>query len=290
VAKTVEQGFREFASGLVPSGAESDAAKNHRASIETCLTTNYGVSCFFRTGSFGNGTSVRGHSDVDYFAVIPTKHLKLNSGTTLASIRQTLEMRFPRTGVHVDCPAVVVPFGTRASETTEIVPADHIGTSEDGYQIYDIPDCSSGWMRASPTAHNAYVKEHNDRLGGKLKPLIRFVKAWKYYRNVPISSFFLELRVTKLMEKESTIIYSMDLASIFRELDANGLASVRDPLGISGLISACSSDTKLEDAKSKVSTALSRIENAREAEAQDRISDAFDWWDKVFNYEFPSYT
>ena len=55
------------------------------------------------------------------------------------------------------------------------------------------------------------VAAENNRLRKKLKPLIRFVKTWKYYCNVPISSFYLELRVTKWMESEDTIVYDIDL-------------------------------------------------------------------------------
>ena len=85
----------------------------------------------------------------------------------------------------MSCPAVVVPFGTDAKESTEVTPADYIKVNEDGYKMYEIPDCSNGWMRSSPDAHNAYVRGVDEDLSKKVKPLIRFIKAWKYYRNVP---------------------------------------------------------------------------------------------------------
>ena len=69
--RTVDQGFRAFLQRLTPTTGESTAAKTHRASIETCLKNNFGMTRFFRTGSFGNGTSISGYSDVDYFAEIP---------------------------------------------------------------------------------------------------------------------------------------------------------------------------------------------------------------------------
>ena len=47
-------------------------------------------------------------------------------------------------------------------------------------------------QQASPDAHNAYVASIDTKFGGKVKPLIRFIKAWKYFRDVPISSFYLE--------------------------------------------------------------------------------------------------
>jgi len=58
MAKTVKEGFRIFHSRLTPTGGESEAAKSHRASIEACLKKNFEITRFFRTGSFGNGTSI----------------------------------------------------------------------------------------------------------------------------------------------------------------------------------------------------------------------------------------
>lgn len=287
--RTIEEGFRDFLSKLTPSSTESDAAKKHRASIEACLEANFDLRRFFRTGSFGNGTSISGYSDVDYFASIPRKKLYRNSGTTLTRVRDVLDNRFPNTGVRVDCPAVKVPFGSEAKESTEVVPADYIKKTTDGHYIYEIPDCSGGWMFSSPDAHNAYVRKIDDKLGGKVKPLIRFIKAWKYYRRVPISSFYLELRVAKYAGGEESIVYDIDVKRIFSLLDSIELAAIQDPMGVSGLISACPTKAKLDDVKSKLATALSRAEKALEAKNKDNVKDAFDWWNLVYDGNFPSY-
>ena len=69
--RTVDEGFRDFLQKLTPSNTESVAAKNHRASIKQCIESNFGLKRFWRTGSFGNGTSISGYSDVDYMASIP---------------------------------------------------------------------------------------------------------------------------------------------------------------------------------------------------------------------------
>ena len=106
-------------------------------------------------------------------------------------------------------------------------------------------------MRSSPDAHNAYVRKGDGDLGNKVKPLIRFIKAWKYYQNVPISSFYLELRVAKYAEGESSIIYDMDVKRVFSHLDSIDLANMQDPMGISGSISPCATQAQLDDAKSK---------------------------------------
>jgi tRNA nucleotidyltransferase (CCA-adding enzyme) len=73
--RTIEEGFRDFLTNLTPSTTESQAAKSHRASIEACLRNNFGLHRFVRIGSFGNGTSISGFSDVDYLACLPTSTL-----------------------------------------------------------------------------------------------------------------------------------------------------------------------------------------------------------------------
>lgn len=286
--KTIIQGFNELHTKLTPSSFESQAVKTHRASIKSCLESNFGMKNFFKTGSTGNGTSIRGYSDTDYFASIPTDKLKENSSISLRELKEVLHKRFPNTGVYVDSPAVVCPFGTSKSESTEIVPADYL-KRVDGNNIYDIPDGNSEWMNAGPTAHNKYVSDVDKKLSYKVKPLIRFLKAWKYYCNVPISSFYLEIKVVKYAEKETTIEYSYDIRKIIAILYDSDLSAVIDPTGISGYIYACSSGAKKKDAISKLKTAKTRSANARIEQNNENIKEAFKWWDKFYNGKFSSY-
>src|SRR6266851_402302 len=102
MAKTVDDAFNELISRLTPTGSETATAASHRGSIEECLRTNFGMTSFFRSGSFGYGTSVSGYSDVDYFAVIPSARLQQNSDASLAQIQIALQRRFPNTRAHVD--------------------------------------------------------------------------------------------------------------------------------------------------------------------------------------------
>ena len=286
--RTVDEGFRDFLSKLTPSNSETEAAKQHRASIQQCIKSNFGLDRFWRIGSFGNGTSISGYSDVDYMASIPTKSLTQNSSNSLTKVRNALATRFPNTGVRTSCPAVIVPFGTDAKETTEVTPSYYVKAAS-GFQIYDMPDCAGGWMEASPDAHINYVRSVDNKRSSKVKPLIRFIKAWKYFQNVPVSSFYLELRVAKYASDKESIVYSIDVKRVLDLLDNINLARIQDPMGISGYISPCRSDADLATAKSKVSTARTRANKAREAEKRGDIKEAFNWWDKLFAYRFPSY-
>lgn len=286
--RSVEEGFRDFLTRLTASESETASAKSHRESIENRLEQDFGLHRLFRIGSFGNGTSISGHSDVDYLASLKDKFTSSNSSYSLSKVRDSLEARFPRTGVRVSCPAVVVPFGASSAERHEIVPGD-FSEINGSFMVYRIADCADGWMKVSPEAHIHYVNEVNKKLSSKVKPLIRFIKAWKYFRDVPISSFYLEMRVAKYATTESSIIYYIDIQKILKMLWDNQLAAIQDPMGVSGYISACKTEALRRDALSKLETALTRATNAKEAVEKDKISDAFDAWRLLYNYEFPTY-
>ena len=246
------------------------------------------MTSMFRSGSFGHGTSVSGYSDIDYFAVIPSGNLWKSSDYSLQKVKDALKDRFPSTtGISVRSPVVVVPFGGGAvGERHEIAPAYANGT-KNGYSVYGIPNRADGWMDASPTAHNAWVNEINDKLGKKVKQLIRLVKYWNHLNGSEIRSFYLELRATEFAYTQSSILYKYDVKSVFAALVNKDLAAMQDPQGISGLVYPCSDAIK-SNALSKANTALTRAQKAIDAEKDGKIDDAFYWWGMVFNNKFPS--
>jgi Second Messenger Oligonucleotide or Dinucleotide Synthetase domain len=291
MAKTLDDGFDTFITRLKPLDTEHEKAASHKDSVKRCMENNFGCNMFFETGSFGNGTGVRHFSDADYFARCPADRFYNDSAYTLRLVKEALQGTFSRTsGIAVKSPAVRIPFGTYASERLELTPAyagELISTPVGNKYSYNIPDYEGGWMQSSPGAHTEYVNREDKRLGGKLKPLIQMVKAWKFYNNVPIYSFYLELRVTKYAEGEPSIVYDTDIKNIMKFLYDNDLPSIQDPMGISGLVKACKTAIKKTDALSKLSTGYSRAIKAFD-ERSGNLDNAFYWWNLFFNNEFPS--
>jgi len=286
--RTINQGFVDFHQRITPAGHELGKAASHKASITARLKLYYDLKRLFYSGSANNGTNISCLSDVDFFASIPTNKLKNNSSTSLREIKECLQGRYSNTNIYVDSPAVVLDFGSGVWDTAEVIPADYV-EQKNGKNVYEIADGSGGWMKSSPSSHKSYVASENNRLGKKLKPLIRFIKAWKYYCNVPISSFYLELRITKWMESEDLIIYEYDVNTVLRKLNECGLAAIQDPKGVSGYVYPCSSEANKRDALSKLSTAKVRAQKAEHAENTENTKDAFYWWDMLFSGNFPSY-
>lgn len=286
--RSIEQGFSDFLTNIKATAAETSATVSHRASIKACLENKFGLKRFTRIGSFGNGTNISAYSDVDYLACLPTTSLKQSSNYSLRVVKEALETRFPNTGVMVRCPTVVCPFGEYRSQHTEIVVADYV-KEEKGYKVYEIADGNDGWMQICPDAHNAYVDAVDKKHDGKVKPLIRFIKAWKCYKDVPIKSFYLEMWVAKYADGESSIVYDIDVKSILTMLRDNGLAALQDPMGIDGYIYPCKTEAFKQDALSKLNTAATRAEIARTATTNGDIKEAFDWWKLIYNDKFPNY-
>lgn len=289
MANTVGKGFREFHGNLTPTRGEAQAAKKHRASIHACLEKHFGPVRLFRTGSFGNGTSIQGHSDIDYFACISAEMLEPNSSTALQQVEKALRTHFPN--AKIKGPAIVVDFRNETSRPAEIVPAKLVKQNAEGDFIYQIANGhgNGGWMRSSPDAHNKYVREIHKRLGRKVKPLVTFLKAWRYYHQVPIRSFYLEMRVAKYASQEGLNNYSRDLTNILKLLLDDQLAPLKDPKNISGSILPCSSEARKPAALLELKKVCQQAENAYKSENLGKIEDAFYWWNLVFAGNFPSY-
>jgi hypothetical protein len=206
-------------------------------------------------------------------------------------VKRALQVTFSRTqSIKVNSPAVAIVFGKHVSENLEITPCFYYKLSETPLgkkKSYAIAASGDKWTLSSPQAHNAYVEQHNKRLNGKLKPLIRLVKAWKFNHRVPISSFYLELRITKFLEDKKKINYDVDLYGIIKKLHDIQLADIQDPMKVSGLISACTTDIKHRAALSKLARAYSRALKAYSYRNKNS-DDCFRWWKKFFNGKFPS--
>ncbi|MBB2841243.1 UNVERIFIED_ORG: hypothetical protein GGE64_005025 [Rhizobium etli] len=286
----VDAGFNLLVSSLRTLEFESSAAASHRLSIKSKLEQAFGITSFFRTGSFGNGTNVPNFSDVDYFAVIPRERLKLDSRTSLGEVAASLRERFPTTAnIRVNSPGVQIPFGLDGAEHTEITPVDFTGHSLLGFRQFEIPDGNGGWKFSAPESHNAYVQHHDERLGGRLKPLIRLIKAWRSFRSAPIKSFYLEMFVTKQMLAENAIVYSIDVKNVLRSLADAGVRPFIDPRFPEFSLTGCSTEQLRLDATAKAASAAIWAESAWSSEHNKRDREAFDYWDLVFNYRFPSY-
>lgn len=257
MTKTVTSWFHDLNSYYTPSRSQFAAATSHRTSIETRLDSNIGLFRMFEIGSLRHGTGVWLYSDADYLASLKGTRPG-SSATMLAKVRNVLQGRFLNTVVTVRSPAVVCKF---SDGDVEIVPGYIADAANTGYWIAD-PASPGGWMKTYPEAHNNYVNEINKKMDGGTKKLARLLKIWKYKRNVPVSSFYLEMQAARHLDSESSYIPIYDLCLVLNKMSLSGLAAMNDPTGHGSRLNAYSSDATRKDSLSKLSSATTRARRA----------------------------
>ncbi|SOB89015.1 nucleotidyltransferase domain-containing protein [Streptomyces sp. 1331.2] len=282
--KSLAVAIDEFLTKMTPSASQFSASSRHRAEVEGCINAAIGLNRSVETGSLRHGTGVSGYSDADYLVSLKGD-MPSSPEAILAKIRDALASRFWATRIRVSRPAVVCAFAN-GTETVEVTPGYLHGTGE--YFSYYIPQPGGTWMLSSPDAHLAYVNESAARFpSGKVKALIRLLKAWKYLNDVQMSSFYLEMRAAQHAMGESAIVHLIDLCMVFEDLAARALPDMNDPKRVGGRFSACSSDPRRLEALSKIRTAATRARRAVDASARGDEVAAFEQLNLLFAGRFP---
>jgi hypothetical protein len=284
----VGEGFDVFFRRLTSTEAERQAAAGHRQSVEAAIKDALTVRTFRQTGSFWHGTGVRFHCDVDLLVSIGNPR-PASSDTALTWIKNALLKRFPKTPIYVSRPAVVVDFAG-GNQKWEVIPAFNNGSGGTRVDVYDIPAASSGWIDSAPVEHIKYVSEVNDTaaIRGGAKKLSRVAKAWKYYNDVPISSFYLEMRAAEHMKTQNNFIPVWDLSLYLEGLEGHRLAAMTDPKHVAGRFYPCSSVAKKAEALLKLTAAATRARKAHEANNNGKTDEAFRYLNLLFNGHFPA--
>lgn len=145
----------------------------------------------FSIGSFARGTMCEGERDIDLMMVLDVdtywSKYQNDSSEFLYACRNTLAKKYSRTDVSSKRVAVVLDFD---EIRTEVVP----GFTRRGGG-YLIPDGAGGWQATNPPYHTQLVAERDTVAGGRLKPVIKFMKLWNLANGHHLSSVHVELMV-----------------------------------------------------------------------------------------------
>lgn len=257
-----------------PSSSQFDYASSHRNAIETRLNAKLGVHEMFEIGSLRHGTGIKYYSDADYLVSLKGERPELPR-TALEKVKTQLQERFPGTTVVIRRPAVVCRF---TDGDVEVVPG--FPSSGTGYWI---ANPTGGWMLTHPKDHNKYVTSVNSKHNGAVKKLARQVKVWKYRRNVPVSSCYLEMRTAKHMDGETTYSPLWDLYLTLKKMRDVELASMNDPTSLGSRFGAVSSESNREDAMSKLNRAVTRALKAKDFEKDSEHDKAIEQLKLLFD-------
>jgi hypothetical protein len=236
-------------------------------------------------GSYGKNIAIAPPSDIDILFQLPGEKFDKYDNNTwngqsqlLQNVKAILQKTYSRTDIRADGQIISVPF---ASYNVEVLPAFKLTNGQ-----YYFPDTHNGgsWKTTDPKAEQKNISTSNKRSQGNTVKLIKMVKAWKYYCNVPIKSLVIELRAVNFLNSwehydKSATYYDWMIRDFFSEL----LKYVNGHCKIPGIDEKVLYGDKWE---SKAKSALDRSIKACDYETEDSTVSATSEWKKIFGSRF----
>lgn len=292
---TIAGAFNSLLANIEPTERDIEIYENHQSSVARRLETAFSANRVELIGSYSRRSSIRHTSDIDLLLVMSRDEVRWGEGwksstTVLSHVRDELLRRYPNTNVVRDVHAVVVRFADN-QHPVDVVPGfywQHGGAKN--YPVFAIPDGKGGWMLTSPQAHNKYIKEADERSGGKLKRVAKLIKFWRRCRqpHIPLSSFHVELLLAHEEICAGAKSYALCLNNAFASLSNRNCQPLADPIGIAGEIPAAYTEDKRQRAQDAVTSSAKRAFNALEAETKNNVREAARLWKLIFNDNFPN--
>lgn len=282
--------FNTFLSNLELTSAQVEDARTKYNGVCNYLHDNYYSSSYngstkLLVGSYGKNTAISPPTDIDVlFLLPPTEYERYNSysrngqSQLLQDVKNKLLARYSTTSMRADGQVVMVNF---SSYFVEIVPAFLAQTG-----AYIIPNTTNGgtWKITDPNAEMSSLTSSNKRSNGNTIKLIKMVKAWKHYCNVPIKSLIIELSAIDFLSRwqyfdKTSVYHDYMIRDYLKELVTKKNAYTIIP----GTSEAISYGDSWE---SRAKTALNYAEDACRLEAEKKEDAASVEWKKIFGDRF----
>jgi len=287
---TVAERFNKFLSNIQLTSAQIQDAQTKYNGVckklhDHYYDFSYDGSTKLLVGSYGKNTAIAPPTDIDILFIMPYEEFDRydsysgnGQSQLLQDIKNILLEKYPDTSMRGDGQVVMVNF---VSYNVEVIPGFLLKNGN-----YYIPDTHSGggWKETSPKSEMENLTSSNKRSNGNTIKLIKMIKAWKYYCNVPIKSLVIELRAVNFLKKwkyydKSSTYYDWMIRDFLREL----LEYVNGSCRIPGI------DEKIyygDEWESKARSALNRAEKACEFELKKDYISATQEWKKIFGDRF----
>lgn len=280
--------------GVQPLAEDLEKVEQRKRSVKTALAKEMEVRDVRLLGSHTRDTAIQG-SDADYFAILPRQEARDgedlgDSEELLNRVRDALQDCYPNSEISKDGQAIRLGF---TDNPVDVVPAIYLGPVDEstGYPVYQIPDGTGGWIETGPGADSKYLREADERSGGRLKGVVRLLKAWKQTREATeaIKSLYIEMALAESGVAEGP---PTSRAELFLEglsaLEERRLEDIPSPHGVGDPIVATHGFFAGSAARSAIGHALGHTQRAVEAEQMGAEEDAEEQWAEVFNHRLVS--
>jgi len=290
---TVGTRFTQFLEALMLTKDQRSDGTTKHTGVRGCLDQHYYGSYYagngFLVGSWGKSTEIRPPRDIDVMFVLPPEVYERfqsrpgnKQSQLLQEVKAVLQRTYQNTAMRGDGQVVVVPF---TSYAVEVAPSFLLQNGQ--YYICDTND-GGKYKIVDPKAEIQNVTVSNNATNGNTRDLIRMMKRWQEYCNVPLKSFVLELLsidflATWQYRGRGTTFYDWLVRDFFGFLkDKYTWSTVRVP-GTYESIALGDADWK-----SRAQTAYDRAVKACEYETNNIPYSAGLEWQKIFGTDIPS--
>ncbi len=288
MATTVTKAFDELLANLRLTEYEESMAAGRVRNVQKILTESY--TCAqnpWAIGSYGRQTLVRWKRDIDMmvaFGDVYWPTYQYDSRSFLYAVRNVLNKAYGNTDV--SSKQVAVRMLLTGGLQVDLVPT--FVCASGGFYM---PDGRKGWKKTNPPYHDTLMTDANVRLGSKLKPVVRLMKAWNHVNGRHLHSFHLEMVVERMWRNATALPATpAALCESLRAASSWVASSLADPwTGSSEML-----DAYLNADERALTVRLLKEDAARAKDALKLAEDgemvkAFERWNVVFNKQFPAY-
>lgn len=289
-ATTVIGAFNELRSLLQLTSTQKATAQAHVNGLVSFFRENFVLASddgVFATGSYRRGTMVRWTRDVD--VVVTLSVPKYNpvygddSSKLLYMVRNVLDQQYGSTTVSSKKVAVKLDF---SDIVADVVPC--FRRQGGGYLM---PNGSGGWRATNPPFHSSLMRDADEAKGGRLKPLVKLMKAWNIANGHHLASIHVELIVERMWRGASSISdpYPLAVAQSLKPMPGWLGSSFPDPWPHGRAVDA---DLSTNDRQTAIRMLKEDAARAEEAELNRRMGhekEAIERWQVVYRNKFPAY-
>jgi len=288
MAITVLTAFETMLADLRLTDRQRSVAQGRISHLDTFFRGNYQLAkAPWAIGSFNRETLIRWERDVDVMVAMSVEpyweRYENDSRLFLTWIRDGLNREYQSTRVSTRQISVRIFLGEEIE--VDLVPA--FMRQGGGFLI---PNGKGGWRATNPPYHHDLIEAANVRLGSRLKPLVRLMKAWNNANEHPLRSFHVEIMLLAAYSSTATVpnwstAVSQALGSLSRLVITPCVDPWTPPIQF---VDDDLSATNRQSAHDMLVSDAASAATALQLEQSGRHPEAFAEWDKVYRHHFPA--
>jgi hypothetical protein len=269
---SVGEALEKFIQSLELTERQRDEVSRQHTMVREELRKRLKQKTDFLSGSYSRHTAIRPLHDIDIFVVLGDVAATPSEtpDEALKRVRQALKEAWHNKDLPIlQQHSVHLEFTTSGIEF-DVVPAYHLS----GQEVYLIPERHTGqWIRSNPRRHQELSTQCNERVGKKLKPLIKALKHWNRQQgSSPLGSFHLEVMSYEAFLKPPAG-YLEGLETLYSHLAQRVMSPCPDPAGLGANVDVRMTSGQREAARNLFQGAARSLRLARE-ERDNRPGDA----------------